>query len=686
MPSAPAFRIALYLLVVVGVVALHLGELIGPAGLGLVGALLAASWWSASRPVRPGPSSILARAVAPAAAAASAVDVLVLAPAALDALVRLLVFLALYKLFTLRSVRDTRIVTFLAFFMLVAASSSAFGVGFLVVFLAFVTLVTWVLLLQETLGGSDAQPGRVVVGGALAGHGRVLAALAVGAAAGAVAITAVFFFVIPRVGLAALPFRAGMGQMVTGFTDRVELGVYGQIETDPTVIMRVHIAGDMPDADRLPLRWRGIVFDEFDGRAWNARPTRRMSAQRAVGGDFWVSLPRASGPLLRQEIFLEPIGTDVVFAAARAVRFRLRTDTVYVDDMGSVTVPAPLARLSYSAESELEWPGDGRRRVAAPPLDAETRARFLQLPSLSPRITELARRVAGDSPEPEVIARRLERFLSQEFRYTLTLEQKTGLEPLLEFLFVRRSGNCEYFAAALAVMLRSLGVPARVVGGFQRGEWNPYGRYFMVRLSDAHSWVEAHLGPAGWVTLDPSPRPDARGPSASWALRLYLDAVRMAWYRYVINWTIRDQVYAAVAIRRQALAWRAWLSAPREWLDARGLAAAALLSVGGWLAWRLARRLPTRAAAGVRVRTLRVYDRALRLLARRGLVPAPGETAREFSARVARAAPGWAAPFNRLTGAYERCRFGGAALAAGEATELDACLAALRRGPMAETG
>ena len=74
---------------------------------------------------------------------------------------------------------------------------------------------------------------------------------------------------------------------------------------------------------------------------------------------------------------------------------------------------------------------------------------------------------------------------------------------------MRRSGNCEYFAAALAVMLRSLGIPARVVGGFQRGEWNPYGRYFMVRLQDAHSWVEAYIDGAGWVTLDPSPRADA---------------------------------------------------------------------------------------------------------------------------------------------------------------------------------
>ena len=74
---------------------------------------------------------------------------------------------------------------------------------------------------------------------------------------------------------------------------------------------------------------------------------------------------------------------------------------------------------------------------------------------------------------------------------------------------MRRSGNCEYFAAAMAVMLRSIGVPARVAAGFQQGEWNPYGRYFMVRLSDAHAWVEVYLDGRGWVAFDPSPRAEA---------------------------------------------------------------------------------------------------------------------------------------------------------------------------------
>src|SRR6185295_5058621 len=142
------------------------------------------------------------------------------------------------------------------------------------------------------------------------------------------------------------------------------------------------------------------------------------------------------------------------------------------------------------------------------------------------------------------------------YRYSLALKRQTSRPPLEEFLFVRRSGNCEYFAAAMAVMLRSEGIPSRVVAGFQQGEWNPYGRYFMVRLSDAHSWVEAYIDGRGWVAFDPSPRGE---------VALSLAAARMRWYRYVINWSLGDQVHLAASVHRQATDVRVGLSWPRHW-------------------------------------------------------------------------------------------------------------------------
>src|SRR5262249_45109931 len=309
-----------------------------------------------------------------------------------------------------------------------------------------------------------------------------------------------------------------------------------------------------PDPDQVPgLRWRGVVLDHFDGRVWTIRQPRRIWPRRVEAGDVAISLPRATGRILVQEIYLEPLGTDVIFVAPRAVRLRVRASQVNQDDMDSLMVPAATARLQYIVASELDEKLPGRSWPrAAPPLDGDALARYLQLPPLAPRVEALAREAAAGSTDPQEIAVRLSAFLSSRYRYTLVLERQTALDPVEEFLFVRRSGNCEYFAAALAVMLRSLGIPARVVNGFQRGEWNPYGHYFMVRLADAHSWVEAHVGGAGWVTLEPSPRGQAGGGEGLGLLVLLRDALRMLWHRYVINWTLRDQFEVALAIRRHA--------------------------------------------------------------------------------------------------------------------------------------
>jgi hypothetical protein len=221
-------------------------------------------------------------------------------------------------------------------------------------------------------------------------------------------------------------------------------------------------------------------------------------------------------------------------------------------------------------------------------------------------------------------------------------------------------------------MLRSLQIPARVVNGFQRGEWNPYGRYFMVRLRDAHSWVEVFVDGAGWVTLDPSPRAGAEASAPAAPAVLWLDSMRVSWYRYVVSFSLHDQL-AVVDIARQAT-WTLGATAlrPADWRPGFRLAAAgvalvvALVVVVGW-------RRRRSGAAGVAMPGF--YARALRVLARRGLAPGAGETAREF-ARRAPAAP-WAPPLAQLTGAYERVRFGGAALAPDEAAAVDAALADL---------
>ena len=547
-----AVRIALTVLVLDGLVGLYLGELLGPLGLAIAGAGVVASFgvdWLRARLATP---AWVERLAPPAIAIGSSLDAVVLATTFLDAATRLACFLVLYKLWTLRTVRDSRTIAFLVFFMLVAASSSAFGVGYLFVFVGFVALGTWLAVVQHVLVEAEPAPDRTVVGPAVRGRG--LTVIAGGAALAALVVTGLLFFVIPRVGLGALPFRVRTGPLMTGFSDRVELGAYGEIETDDTVVMRVSLPDWVTEPDRLPgLRWRGVALDTYLAGAWSvARPTR-VSVARTSGNEYPVGVPRSTGRILVQEVYLEPLGSDVIFATPRVLHLRVR-GAVQMDGMGGFMVPSPLARLSYTVYSELDEGAPRPWARPSPPLDDATRARYLQLPTLSPRVAALARDVAGDSADPLDTARRLATFLSRQYRYTLSLERLTALDPVEEFLFVRRAGNCEYFAASLAVMLRTLGIPARVVNGFQRGEWNPYGRYYMVRLRDAHSWVEAWTGRGGWVTLDPSPRIAMPATDGFGSAGLYLDSLRLRWHRYVINWSLRDQMQVAWELRRQATA------------------------------------------------------------------------------------------------------------------------------------
>ena len=662
MPLDRAFRLAVYTVVALGGLALTAGHLLSPILLALFLAGLAASWWIHDAA---GPRAWLTRrgdVITTLALTALAVsDLMWVADSLLDTFARVMCLLMLVRLATWRVTRELRAAGFLSFSMLAAASSVAFGVTFLPLFVtylaaAIVMLVLFHLVTEAEAMGVAARPlgvGVTVVMGI--------------AALGTLGLTALIFVVIPRVE-AALPVGLRTPRALTGFADRVELGAFGTLETDDTVAMRVRLPdGPVPPSLVPEVRWRGLTLDRFDGKVWSTTP-RQHFVLRAVEG-VPVTYGRVRGRVhkVTQEVFLEPIGTDTIFAVAPALQVKL-DGAVRVDDSQALSVPVARSRLTYTAESAL-----GARAIER--LSAPMRERYLQLPPLPPRIVELAQQITAGGGGDAERAARVVAWLSRELRYSLDLERRTTLEPLDEFLFVRRTGNCEYFASALAVMLRSLGIPTRVVNGFQRGEWNPYGSYWVVRMRDAHSWVEAHLDGA-WVPLDPSPRGDVAAAPLS-GLALYIDGLRMHWYRYVVGWSRGDQVHAAAAVRR--LAW-SWPRAP-SWPATGGMrpVVIAALVLGGvvvGIVWVLRRRPRLRGAKAAEVPAF--YVRALRSLAHRGLRPAPHETAREFGARAGEALPEVSTTLAQLTLAYERMRFGSVGVTPTEARELVRAASRLR--------
>ena len=173
----------------------------------------------------------------------------------------------------------------------------------------------------------------------------------------------------------------------------------------------------------------------------------------------------------------------------------LRAHALPLSDTGGVRVAHPSPQgLHYDAWSLLEDPPEMAPVLyPAPILPLSARATYLQLPPLDRRIGEMARRFAAGAGNDLERARAVERHLRTDFGYTLELPDKELADPLAYFLFTRRKGHCEYFASAMAVMLRSLEIPARMATGFQSGVYNPVSDLWLVRASDAHSWVEAWI-------------------------------------------------------------------------------------------------------------------------------------------------------------------------------------------------
>jgi len=306
------------------------------------------------------------------------------------------------------------------------------------------------------------------------------------------------------------------------------------------------------------------------------------------------------------------------------------------------------------------------------------RQSFLQLPHLDPRIQELALATTKPFPSSFGKAQALERFLKTNYGYSLQLRgTPQGADPLATFLFDVREGHCEYFASAMAIMLRQLEIPARLVNGFRTGEYNRFGDAWIVRQYDAHSWVEAYFPPYGWIEFDPTP-PDPRRSSKPFLqlISQLLDAADLLWMEEIVNYTSKSQgqmlrearesvweyVHRLRSLgRSQTGEWYfwTWLSSKRVHLAAVLLGAICLISIlyraqcrkwmSRWLRKTVARSDPAAAITSL-------YVEALDLFRSEGILRSPDQTPLEF-AQGLHPHPG-SVPFISLTRVYNQIRFG----------------------------
>jgi hypothetical protein len=341
-----------------------------------------------------------------------------------------------------------------------------------------------------------------------------------------------------------------------------------------------------------------------------------------------------------------------------------------------IAPPARSDKVFYSVYSFLE--DESAPIQATPePLRPRERVQLLQLPAaLDPRIPRLTRQAIAGEPTEIERARAIETYLRSNYGYTLQLLPKEVPDPLATFLFDRKRGHCEYFASAMAVMLRTAGIPSRVVTGFQSGVYNPLTKLQIVRASDAHSWVEAWIAGRGWTTFDPTPPdPSASGAGVMARLSLFFDAAQEFWQDWVVSYDLSRQIELASNMDATARhfrfrsfdQFRAWLSESFVGLLRYASALAIAAGVGvifvlfgpSITAWWRARQRVKRLVRGEGVASdaTLLYERMLALLARRGIQKPPWLTPAEF-ARVLPATEVRNVVYD-LTSFYNEFRFGG---------------------------
>jgi transglutaminase-like putative cysteine protease len=320
--------------------------------------------------------------------------------------------------------------------------------------------------------------------------------------------------------------------------------------------------------------------------------------------------------------------------------------------------------------------------------------RYLQLPErLDPRIPKLATSIILKSQawNRYDAAKAIESELQNSYGYSLQMKAG-GPDPLADFLFNVRAGHCEYFSTAMAVLLRTHGIAARVVNGFLPGEYNEAAGAFTVRQSDAHSWVEVYFPETrSWVTFDPTPPAGRTEPVRSGLggqFKKYAEALELVWFQYVVGYDKQEQRSLATSIHNRLFDYATVasniLAMLRQKLPSNPLSivlAALVLILVATTVFLLTRvkRFGWRRALRVTIReedsrsAVAFYEQLLALMAKRGLQRDKHLTPLEFADRVG------TRDAALITRAYNRVRFGKQQLSNIEAREIQRILASLEK-------
>jgi transglutaminase-like putative cysteine protease len=601
------FRLSSYLLVACGLLALSVTEFFGPVSITLFVGILAVGWLVDNDKIHIPISNRFWNFLLLPVAFLCGADILFIRRYPIIGIVSFLIFLQVSKLFQKKENKDYFFLYAISFIQLLTVAVVTSDVIFSVPFILYTILATWTLTIfylkrEIEIHEKDENVFRTPRVEQVLNPSFFLGTSVLTVVMFAIILT--IFFFVPRVSVGYFFQEKEKIQRISGFSDEVKLGSFGNTRLNHTPIMRVAI----PDTTRLlpaSVHWRGLSLDYYDGYGWKVskKQEKRVAGKQEitsegaylfnVGVTNRASIPLPKEKLLKQEVEIAPSTTDIFFGAYQVRGISGIYAPLSVDALSEVIrsgFPAYRGR-KYIVYSDVTAPSEKDLRQASANYGdfPDLQKTYTQLPPISPEIRVLAGSLTEKYINPYDKAKAIERYLQDNFTYALNVTRDEGMSPLDDFLFKHQAGHCEYFATGMIVLLRSVGIPARMVNGFQQGQWNEFGKYYIVRQSDAHSWVEVFFPslPTGsvsnnqssgikdqldlinaaniakmleghWVAFDPTPFSAFsteytpvldRIPLVN-TLNRYLDYIQMRWNRYIVQYNLMDQIDLMLSLRK----------------------------------------------------------------------------------------------------------------------------------------
>ncbi len=628
----------------------------------------------------------------------------------LNAVIMLVIYIQVYLVLHRKRERDYYYLYLMAFFLLVASCVLSPEASIGIVMLIFLISSIWAFLILQIFVETERNQ-NATTPDLLALHeedyqvvapaGRWLDAGLILPVSGlcvlSVMLTVALFVFTPRMEAGFLGRREPT-QFRTGLSNEVSIPTSGEIEADPRIVLRVEFPEEPGGRYDGEFFWRSSAFDTYTGSRWIRRHLAPDFDDALPDADFrspveenatiktLVRTPSRNGRMVKQVVFLDDVPQDGLPCLSLVTRldFEPKSKDVRLswgddNDFSIRFASAGSSSITYAAWSEVESDVSAEMLRAArndydQALGPQDYRQLLDQ-DLSPATQELAREITADATTPYDKVRALERwFQSDIFAYSLSIPPLNKARPIDDFVLNYKIGHCQLYATAMALMLRSVGIPSRVVSGYRGAEWIENEEAYVVRADMAHLWVEVYFLDLGWFSFDPSPPVDRSLTTMSSALRwfsLLSLRAKMLWFSEVvgfsgfqladikalsIGWLTDDSPLTNKpgSVRRSS----APFSAGLVFLLASVIAFLAYC----WHSWRNRGKAATRLALSLhQLRARRLFFLVRKRLQQVGLI-ADGKTAEELAEVVAQYPPEPQRSLIEALHVYNEARFGGRAL------------------------